>query len=274
VAADATRRYKNITGLEDITRHIVFLRPDYFVMLDNLAARSAHQYEWVTHFGQNVSIDGNWVRGNAGGGQILGVGVVSPRPFNTSTGDDGQPFVRIRPGSATEDVRFINVLYPTTENAWNSRPRAMLLDDTGEAAVVRVTKDSRQTEDIVITYTPPHPNIVVGPYVYDGRVAVITKLPNGNLEKLFVFGSRHLTDRDIGGDLVANIDPTAAFDAIYTGQVVYVNTKMPKNPVTLYAPGVTQLRLNGVIQGFSRFGNFITFGGTRLNYLPIILKRK
>lgn len=63
VAADATQRYKNIAGLEDITRHVVSIRSDYFIMLDNLAADAAHQYDWVCHFGESVSVEGNWVRG-------------------------------------------------------------------------------------------------------------------------------------------------------------------------------------------------------------------
>ena len=197
VAADATRRYKHISGLEDITRHVVFIRPDYLVMLDNLAADTAHEYEWISHFGESVSVEDNWVRGDAADDQILGVGIAAPQPFGTTTGNDGQPYVRIRPASPVADVRFINVLYPTNASAWSTRPDITRLDDTGEAAGVRVQRNdgSGLSDDILVTYTESPSTIVVSPYQHDARVVVVTRSTAGDLYKLFVYGGTFLADR-------------------------------------------------------------------------------
>ncbi len=38
ISADATRRYKQIIGLNKVNRQILFIRPDYFVIVDNIKA--------------------------------------------------------------------------------------------------------------------------------------------------------------------------------------------------------------------------------------------
>jgi hypothetical protein len=188
------------------------------VVLDNLAAGGAHQYDWVSHFGQSVSVEGDWVRGDAGGGQILGVGIVSPQPFITTTGNDGYPYVRVRPASAVDDVRFIHLLYPTDDASWNTKPTAHVLDDTGQAVAVRVQMNdgNDRTDDVLFTYTQPASAVTVGPYTYDGQVAVVSRGADNELERLFVYGGTFLRDQATGEDLANNLDRNAPFEATYS----------------------------------------------------------
>lgn len=271
VAADATRRYKNIADFEDITRHVVFVRPDYFVMLDNLAADAPHQYDWVCHFGESVSIGGDWIRGDAGGGQILGVGVVAPRPFQAITGNDGQPYVHIRPTSPVDDVRLIHVLYPTDDASWNARPSGTVLDDTGHAVAVRVQRNdgSDRIDDILLTYTQSITKMAVGPYTYNGQVAVVTQGTDGDLERLFVHGGTVLID-EVMGEVLVSLDRGEEFEVTYSDQTVAVsgNTFIQ---ATLYAPQAEHLTLNEVPWSFTRSGDHITFWVHR-SYLPLLFK--
>jgi len=271
VAADVTRRYKNIAGLEDITRYVVFVRPDYFVMLDNLAADAAHQYDWVCHFGESVSVEGDWVRGNAGDGQILGIGIAAPQPFTATTGNDGYPYVHIRPASPVDDVRLIHILYPTEDASWNTKPTVDILDDTGEAAAVRVEMNdgSGRTDDVLFSYAQPISNTAVALYYYDGQVAVVTRGADDGLEKLFVYGGTFLTDQAMGKVLVTNLDESEPFEATYSGQTVAVHGNI-LTEVTLYAPQAEHLTLNGTPWSFTRSGEYITFN-VELIYLPLIL---
>jgi hypothetical protein len=259
--------------LEDITRHVLFVRPNYFVMLDNVAANSVHQYEWMAHFGQSVSVEGNWVRGEAGDGQILGIRVAAPQPFDFHTGDDGQPYIRLEPKIPVADVRFINLLYPTDEAAWNNRPHVITMEDTGQVALIRVQMNdgSSQTDDIVITYVQPGSVLGVGDYESDGQVALISKTGNNHLKKIFVYGGTFLNNQASGQDLVTNLDRATAFEAIYTGQTVAVSGNIFTR-VTLYAPQVIQLILNGIPWLFSREGDYIIFEAG-LIYLPIVMKK-
>lgn len=273
VAADATRRYKNISGMEDVTRHVLFIRPDYFVMVDNVAADAAHQYDWVCHFGESVSVEGNWVRGNAGGGQILGIGVVAPQQFETTTGNDGRPYVHIRPASPADDVRFIHILYPTDDASWSTRPIVADLDDTGEAAAVRVQLNdgSGRTDDVLFTYAQPVSATAVGPYYYDGQVAAVTRRADDGLEKLFVYGGTFLTDQAMGKVLVTNLDRNEPFEATYFDHTVAVyGNKFSR--VTLYAPQAQRLTINGIPWPFARSDDYITFWYTGSIRLPLILE--
>jgi hypothetical protein len=279
VAANATRRYTSVVGLEDVTRHVLFVRPDYFVMLDNLAADSAHQYDWVCHFGESVSIEGDWLRGNAGGGQVLGVGIASPQPFTAITGthttdEDEHPYVRIRPTSPVSDARLVHILYPTTDSSWDARPDVETLADDGAAVAVRVSMNDGggRIDDVLFTYAQLSTTATVGPYSYDGQVAVTSWGGGGGLlERLFVFGGTFLTDHILDGDLVTNLNENEPFEAIYSDQTVAVYGNI-FTQVTLYAPNAEYLTLNGAPWPFTRSGDYITFEVTERLYLPVVIK--
>lgn len=210
LAADATQRYRHIHDLQSVSRHVTFVRPDYFLMVDNLVAQQPHRFEWVSHFDENATLDGDWVRGHAAGGQVLGVNILHPRPFVTIFAEHRNlPYVRIRPASDVAQVRFVNLLYPTNRTQWAQRPTATLLDDSGEALLVRVQMNdgSGQYDDIIITYTQTDMPVTIGPYAYDGHTAVIHYDSNGEWTQVAVDGATFLQSKanNIG---MTDLDPT------------------------------------------------------------------
>ncbi len=177
LASNATGSYQNIEGIEDITRYVLFVRPGYFLILDHMEADRVHDYDWVVHLGGEPDIADNWIRSSAEGGQVLGVGIVSPQPFATSSGNDEQPYIRIRPTSSVADTNFINLLYPTDENGWDARPIVALEEDNGKAALVRVQFDGEQgVDDIMLRYDKASAMLELGPYAFDGHVAVVSRV--------------------------------------------------------------------------------------------------
>lgn len=262
VAANATRRYKQIAGLNDITRHVVFVAPDYFVMLDNLAADAPHMYEWIAHFGMEVSLEDGWIYGEAEAQQALGIGIVAPQPFELATGNDGTPYVRVSPVAPVDNMLFIHVLYPTTASAWNTKPSVSITEDNGAVVALHVQRQdgSQRSDDIVLTYADASVESAAGAYRFDGQVAVITSDGAGALEKLWVYGGTYLrTEGAAGSFLVNNLHPQHPFQATYHDGVVEVSGAVMAE-ITLYAPGVEQLVLNGQTVPFDRSGDYITFG--------------
>jgi len=262
VAADATRRYRNIPGIKDITRHVVFVRPDYFVMLDNIAAETAHTYDWISHFSTDVSVEGNWVRGNAGNGAVLGIAVARPQVFTFSTGNDGQSYIRIRPTTPTANLRFIHILYPTSDAAWDTRPAVTVLADTGEVAVVRVQANdgNEQSDDIVIRYGQTNGAISAGSYTFDGQIAVVCRQSATQIETIFLYGGTTLSDQQSGRVLIANADSREPFEVTFSENATLVAVNGSINTeVTLYAPQAQTLTLNGVTTPFRRNGDVIVF---------------
>ena len=272
VAADATRRYKQIDGIQDFTRHVVFVRPDYFLMVDHIKAEAVHDYDWVSHFGVNVSVEGRWVRGVAIGDRILGVHIAAPQSFEIITGDDGQPYIRIRPDAAVDDVRFVNLLYPTTEAAWHTRPDVEVMADTEDLTAIEVVaKDgSGRIDNIMLAHRQPISVSKVSSYEYDGRLAIVSRKADSQLERVLVYGATYLADEDVGGDLVTNLDSRSAFEAIYEEQTVEVSCNSCRG-VTLYAPEASHLILNGLDWPYTRLGDYVTFSATP-GFLPLVGK--
>ncbi len=258
--ADATRRYGQIQGIQDVTRHIVFVRPDYLIVLDHVAADTAHHYEWVTHLGGSISLEGDWVRSDTNSDQILGMYISAPNPFQVVTGSDGRPYVRVGPALPVAAVRLIQVLYPTTRAAWDTRPTVTVLDDNGQAVVVRVQMNdgSGRTDDIVITYAPSASEIHVGPYRYDGQIAVVSSGPDHTLKRLFVYGGTFLSKTE-GGSLVSVVSAVEPFEAVFSDMEVAV-TSAPRTEVRLYAPGIERLMVDRIPHSFTRSDDYIVWG--------------
>ena len=258
VAADATRRY-DVPDLREFTRHVLFVRPHYFVMLDNLAAQSPHRYEWVAHFPAGVSIDGDWVRGESGGEQVVGVGIVGPPSYVVTTGNDGSPYMRSRPLASVDNARLIHILYPTHAESWDTRPAFDLLQDDDTAAALRIWMDDNSFDDVLIVYNPTPAGTVVGDYRFDGQAAFVKKHVNGDLQQVFIQGGTFLAD--VSEDdviLIAQSDNSEPFEAVFIGDTVEVWGQF-SDPVTLYAPGVRRLLVNGTQSDFIRDCDHIIF---------------
>jgi hypothetical protein len=183
-------------------------------------------------------------------------------------GNDGSPFARIRPAQAAESVTFVHLLVPTTSNDWESRPTAELSADTGEALFVRVTHHdgSDHTDDALLVYTPENQPWAgqIGSYYFDGRFALIQRDSTGEIQSLSLVGGTLLSSFEDGAGtgqmLVANIDPAARFEAVFTNTQVDVVTTSQRS-VMLYAPLAQQLSVNGVSVPLNREGEFVVIPG-------------
>lgn len=265
LAANATHAYQQIPGIQDFTRYVLLVRPSYLLMVDNLAAKTPHTYTWVTHLGERVQIQDRWVRGDAGGEEILGVDILAPLLFTTTIGNDGQPFVHIQPALAKDDVHFVNLLYPTTADKWATRPTANVIADTQQDIGVQLqwNDDSQRQDDLLMAYTPPitathQLTRSVGAYLYDGRAAVVTRGANDQVTRLFMVGGTVLVDQTTKQILVSGLDRATPFEAIYTGSSLAVSGHS-NSDVTLYAPGVQRLTVNLASRAFTRIGDSIVF---------------
>lgn len=264
LAANATRRYSHVDDLRDFTRHVLFIRSGYFVMLDNVSADENHTYDWVSHFSEGVSVEGRWVRGEAEDGQVLGIYIASPEEFKTTTEEDGKPYIQIRPDSPVESVRFINILYPLDKSAWDTRPEIEVVADTGAAALVNIEmKDgSHRVEDVLISYEGGDSKHDLGQYEFDGRAAVIARGADENLQQVFMYGGSVLKDTALGEDLIRAERSAGPIEVTYQGETVSVSGCMPAE-LTLYAPEAKRVTLNGSRFSFTDSGDHITVDKTQ-----------
>lgn len=260
LASDATNSYTAIEDLNEFTRHVVYVKPGYFLMLDTLDADSPHTYFWFSHFAGEATIDGNWVRGSSGENQLLGVGIVSPQPFDAILSADALPYIRISPPTNMEDVRFINLLYPTNTDGWDARPQPTLVEDTGRAALTQVQLPDGRVDEIIIGYGGEGTIYRIGNYGSNARVAIIRRDADSTIEAVYMYGGSFLTDTALGAALVNNVDAESAFEVTFSEGTAAVTGQL-SNPVTLFAPNVTTITVNGETATVEQRGDFLTFGG-------------
>ncbi len=261
LAADATRRYKQVKRLKDVTRYVLFIRPDYLVMFDRIEADDPHQVEWVAHFEAPPIVEDTWIRGGSQGDYLLGIGFAAPYPFAISTGNDELPYVRVSPESPADSVLFASVLYPTDRQGWDARPTFTLVDQTPEGVLLRLQPrdGDRRMYDVLLVFDKPASPVEIGPYRFDGRIAVIAWGADNALEEMFIYGGTFLEDTSGGGQtLIGGLDASAPFEAIFSGGAVLASGEL-SGDVTLFAPAAEQVTLNGQPRTFTRQGHTIVF---------------
>jgi hypothetical protein len=161
-------------------------------------------------------------------------------------------------------VRFVNVLWPTTMEAWREKPATELVGDTGKAVAIRVSRTGGGVrEDILTTYAPSTSVIVAGPYRYDARMAVLAYDAQGDLTRLVVYGGTFVRDQAKGRVLVENLASSEPFEAIFYARTVVISGNI-STAVTLYAPEVETVAAGGQLLAFDRSGDWITFDGSEL----------
>ncbi len=278
LAADATGAYRNSNSdwdpldlyIQNFTRYVMFVRPYYLVMVDNLRSAQEHKYEWIAHIGpakttttDHISVSGNWIKGIVDD-DVLGINVLAPEPFSYSKGisscpDSGQAFdkayVRVSPQGNVADTRFITILYPTTGAGWDSRPETELLGNTEYGAGVRVHLDT--TQDSIFRYWGSD-SVAVAGYILDGDAAGIIRGSDGKLQKLFVVNARSLSDS--GTALFQSAGPLTV-EAAYSGSSLALYGDYVEN-ASIYAPGVDKdhVTINGSAIDVSVSGDYVVIG--------------
>ncbi len=256
-AVDATQRYSQINGIERVIRHIVYVRPDVLVMVDDLAADAPHRYDWVCHFREGVVVPdeaGEWIQGVSRNGLLLGIAPLSSQAYAVETGDDGQPYLRIHPTAASSAARLVHVLYPTNEADWSQHPQAAILSETADGVVVRIQSSTTVAPvyDVIFGLTGQTGSI--GPYELDGEAAAITWQPGHTWTKLFIVNGTRLVDQ--GRVLIGDLAVPTTLEV--TQQETTINLYGDiTSAVTLYSPSATDVYWNGQPWSFTRSGDYI-----------------
>ena len=263
---DATRCYPRGLGLTEFRRHLIYLKPDYFVVFDTLDAKSERTYDWHCHFTNGVEFEGRWVKGKADGGNILAVNVVSPDSYSRQVESLGQSedFKHLSTGGKLYALRltakgkarrrFITVLYPTINARWDERPTVEKISETATAAGVRVHHGDG-AEDVVLCGYHADGLTGVGAYTTDALAAVLRRDAAGNLVAVYLAKGSRL---DANKQIVARLtSPATSFEAFFAGRTVEVTgVGIPR--FELLAPKTETVYVNGGPASFTREGDWIT----------------
>ncbi|MBI3948202.1 MAG: heparinase II/III family protein [Armatimonadetes bacterium] len=132
VLGDATTTYNGVdrgqvvNNVKKATREMMYLRPDVFVIYDDVQTTGPVPVDWLAHTLGEITVKGETVTVTQGGAAV-DIAVIEPARFDARVQsgppadteiriDDRRtkqhPFVRIRPVEATDHTRMLTVLLP------------------------------------------------------------------------------------------------------------------------------------------------------------------
>jgi hypothetical protein len=202
VQADASRRYRatNTDGsigppmISLFVRNVLFVRPSYFIMVDNVADSAAHAYEMRFHFGDSAKIDTGlgWIRASCAQSTVVGVRTLAPVPFGFREVDSIRPAACISPTQQVKRMNFAFIAYPSRAPEWANRPDFSLSSQTASATCVHVSGGI--SFDHIIKHADAADTAAIGGYVTDGRAASVGKSASGRIKDLFLAEGAFIAD--------------------------------------------------------------------------------
>jgi hypothetical protein len=264
--SDATGRYQNIDGMQDVSRYVLFLRPDYFLIVDNLAAASAHEYEAVVHFPDDIDQENRWLSGSTPDGQILGVNIIAPQAFNVSLDNSGTyPAAYIGPSADTSTARLIYSVVPSDNANWNQRPTTSLVANEEAYTLIRVETPTSgsQIQDVLIRYGEQPAVITNSLYSSDAALSVISSDASGTVSSIGLHKGSFIRQTASGRYLLANVSANATYDIEHVGSIVSLHTTQSSaDGAVIFAPSATNVSVNDHSRPFLRCDNYIVVGTT------------
>ena len=218
---DAVKAYGG--RLDKFLRHVLFVRPDYFVMIDELAAKAPSTFDWLLHSLEEMAVDeqGSRVRASKGDARLL-VQFVEPEKLALSQTDQfavppekeglrNQWHLTASTTRPSSKADFVTVLYPYKAGQESALPRIERVEAPG---VSGVSVKSAGSEDLVLLNRLDSPMIVDG-IRSDARLAALRK-SGKRISAVFMTGGKSLSvDRT---ELVSASTPVSLSMALERGK--------------------------------------------------------
>lgn len=242
---DATHAYASSEKLEKFTRNIVFIKPGYVVMVDDIRLETAKKVDWYMHTQDGASLEGNWVKGLANNNNLIGIKVLSPNNFSFQTAsvtsladhklqylDKDKEIFKLKLSKTSDVPRFITVFQPSTIDTWALRPTINLLAETDDGAVIEVIQNDTSQDRTLVNYGSAEV-LVLNNYTTNGKAASISHGSTGQITRFFVAEGTFLSDSTLNTSaesefsdvLVSHLLPGATFEASYEGTSLTVSGK-------------------------------------------------
>lgn len=141
-AGEAVVSYKN-PNLTRYSRHVFYIRPDLFLLVDDVRAKNPVQIDWLYHSTFKITWDEEKQEAHtAGNNAEMDLWLMRPHDFTVSISDKYVP--------------------PPEAASWN---------DTWH---MTATLPEKRSEEIIVSVLAPRKKGAVGPYVEDGQVTQIS----------------------------------------------------------------------------------------------------
>jgi MYXO-CTERM domain-containing protein len=258
-------------GLTRWDRVLVMARGRYALVRDDIQSTVAHNYDWLCHFQDGVSVDtaSGWVQGTGKAGMSVGVKVVSPASWTGTTGTQGASlmknfdpdaltsFVKVRPAAAAADQQFLTALVPVKTASWASRTQVNALDANNAGAGLVVAPGSALEEHWVFVRNGAAGQSAGDLAITGSFAGMVAHDQSGTVMRSVVFGAGSIADQS-GARVVLSTRSAKALEASLSGTTLLV-TGQSVQDFQAYAPTAAAVTLNGVAVSVSSSGGVLTY---------------
>jgi hypothetical protein len=271
---DGTRLYPSSLGAESLLRTTVLSRDGYAVLHDQARFGSARRVEQLFHFQLSASAGGGWVKGTNENDHVLGIRTLAPAAVSTAIGtlnsnecyslcpgtaDTGFfSHARVGPRTAATDTTFLELLWPTTESGWASRPDAQPLDVANPERGFTIPLPGGPERWVYATGT----TTLAGEHRLDGgQIGVARSSQSGLLQRVALLGQGSLFDKG-GSRLLLATPGDGVAEVAFTGTRADVSGTVTAG-IRFYGPDVTEVRIDGTPVPWSRQdGGIVSVGAS------------
>lgn len=190
VAADATHRYqRHLPDIQDVTRHVIFVRPNYLIVVDRLIAQHPHIFRWIWHLGGEPQREEAWWRVAVENDTLLHLSPRSTTPLRVTAGREERPSLRVANEFPLRQMRVVTMLVPAGQND-DYRPTMRVVEDRDDALAVEV--EWREHLDTLYLLYEPSDEMVEVADIHTNARLVVTSQEGGRQQTLFVAGGMFL----------------------------------------------------------------------------------
>lgn len=279
--------YGSHTDYSPIMHHrkIFFAKPDFWIVSDLLTGStgSGRTFKQLWHFPPTtITVDPSTERARTNYASQPNVKVVPADPAFVTTTVHTDGYYSEDAGQLSSNVQFLSfdktvkndtwfdtVLYP--EPAGSDKNVTVTRLSTGAANTtatsLEIHHDSGNNGNVGTYYlsheTSPATR-TFGTYQYNGELAYIEKTSGGDLKTVSIMRGTLLKDGTT--NLISASATVRNLSVSYNGSVLDLYSSDVLTPViTIYAPGVTQVRLNGSAISFAPSGSSVIVGGDAIS---------
>lgn len=267
VVGEAGAAYPASCGVQGFSRSVLFIKPGLVVVTDQVDLQSAKPVHWVwRRYGSEFLAQGSMMAVQATSGPTMWMDFLMPAGVQLNRGQQAAasgapPFyygiVNSLAGGAAN--RLVTVLTPRPDG---SGAPSSTLDVNGADAVNVTVRDGDSVYDVGVSLAPNSAAAAGFGLVGDVAVAHLTR--TGDVVDYFLANGTQWRDPGTGRDfVVASIAPVTV-QVRLVGSTAYVDATATGG-VSLYAPGVTNLQVNGAPAAFSRSGDMIMLQSVALD---------
>ena len=263
--------FASTLGVSRWDRIVVLARGRYALVRDDIEAAAAHDYDWICHFNDGVTVDtaSGWVQGVGKSGQSLGVRVLSPSPWTATTGtqtaelmDQFDPdaqvsWVRVRPSTKAAAAQFLTALIPVPTAQWSSRTRVDQLDASDVGAGAVVAPGSALEERWIFARSGAVGKTAADLVLTGSQAGMAARDASGAPIRAVLFGQGSISDQGGARLLLATQSANAIETKLVSGTLAV--TGNPVHDFRAYAPGAAAVTLNGVAVDATLESGIVTY---------------